>query len=130
MIETEPEGARRTAKYRNSSSQSLRPVGISPAVRPVPLLPADEVEVPEIDQEAHPLADDEDRVLPDDRVGQEQGAPPDAEIPERHGDDALLVLLGVKPLDEEPHEEKRLAREPQDEDPRLSPKHCSPGSAG
>ena len=61
--------------------------------------------------------------------GQEQGAPPDAEIPERHRDDALLVLLGVEPLDEEPHEEQRLAREPQDEDPRFDPIHCSPGSA-
>src|SRR3990172_9267584 len=81
-------------------------------------LAEDEVEVARVDEEPRALADDEDRVQPVDRVGEQRDPAADRKVPERVGHHALLGALRGDPLHEEAAGEERLP-EQADAEPNL-----------
>lgn len=91
------------------------------------LLAPDEGEVPEIDQDARGLADDEDGIATPERIAEDDEPAGDREVPEDARHDAAADPLAGDPLDREPQEEARLPGEP-DDDPRFGG-HSS-GNAG
>src|SRR5574343_1512180 len=79
-----------------------------------------QVQVAEIDDQAEPLAENEDRVVAVNGIDGQHQAAKDAEIPEGHRHDDLLGLFARPPLDDETHHEQPLATEANgDPDQRL-----------
>src|SRR5262249_6673577 len=71
-------------------------------------LSPDQIEVATVHEQPGSLADDEDRVQPINRVGQEGEAARDREEPECDGNHALALPLGGDPLHQEAHREADL----------------------
>src|SRR5574343_1436387 len=65
-----------------------------------------QVQVAEIDDQAEPLAESENRVVAVDGIDGQHQAAEDAEIPEGHRHDDLLGLFARPPLDDETHHEQ------------------------
>jgi hypothetical protein len=72
------------------------------------------VEVPEIDEQAGALSQDEGKRVDRDGVDEEDQPSADAEVPEGERDDRLLPPLGCDPLHEEARREEELPEEPDD----------------
>src|SRR5574343_1655751 len=70
-----------------------------------------QVQVAEIDDQAEPLAESENRVVAVDGIDGQHQAAEDAQIPEGHRHDDLLGLFARPPLDDETHHEQPLATE-------------------
>src|SRR5262245_38081843 len=79
--------------------------------RPLRRLSPDEVEVPEVDDEAGSLAEAERDRADRHRVHERDRPADDAEVPERDRHDRLLAPFGGEPLDEEARREQRLAEQ-------------------
>src|SRR5262249_47418822 len=78
-------------------------------------IPEDEVEIARVDEHAPELTDDEHRITPMKRVGEQDDRAGNAEVPELHGHDALLLSLGRDPLQEEAQEEAGLTEQADDQ---------------
>jgi len=89
----------------------------------ISLLPLNEHQVANVDQKAGGLSDDKHDILANEGVDQQQQASADAEIPEYLRNDALLVLLGMNPLDEKTHEEQELTCETENKNKGFRTKH-------
>ena len=81
----------------------------------------DQPEVAGVDDEAHALAEHEDRVAAVDGVGEEHEAAGEGEVPEGDRHHRLPRPLGHDPLDQEAHGEERLAEEADHDPPELAP---------
>jgi hypothetical protein len=77
-----------------------------------------------VDEDTGGPPEDEHRVLPVDRVGKQDHAANDAEVPEGDRDDRLPAALGGDPLDQEAPEKARLLEEA-DRQPRLRRVHAA-----
>src|SRR5215469_5989306 len=82
------------------------------AAAPSPSLATDEVEIPQVYENAYRLPENEHGVHAVDRIGEQRQAPAEGEEPEGHGKHALLASLGGDPLDDEPHGEEGLRQQP------------------
>src|SRR5882762_1154638 len=71
-------------------------------------LPVHEIQVPQVDEDAKALAEDEDRVLDGERVDEQQEPAADREEPEGDRKDAFFRALAGDPLHHETHGEQRL----------------------
>ena len=74
-----------------------------------------EMKVSQINEDPERLAENEDRVLPVQRVEQQRQAPGDAEPPEGTGDHTPLFPLAHEPLNEEAGKEEGLPAEPENQ---------------
>src|SRR5262249_6908822 len=70
----------------------------------------DEHDVADVHDRTSGLSENEDRVAPVQGVDEERHASRQAQVPERHGDDALARALAVQPLHDETGREERLSR--------------------
>src|SRR5260370_26433675 len=60
----------------------------------------DQIEIAKINEEPHTLSQDENRVALVDRISQQNDSATDAEIPERHGDDAAPFAFALPALNQ------------------------------
>ena len=74
----------------------------------MPFLAPDQLNIANIDEGAEALAQDENKVLFVNGIGQHDQPAPEAKIPEDFGDDALLDALAVNPLNDKAHHKKAL----------------------
>jgi hypothetical protein len=70
-----------------------------------------EPEISEIDKISGQIGKNKNGVHPMDGIGEKHQASPEAEIPERNGDDALFPFLRSDPLEKKTHGEHRLSDE-------------------
>src|SRR6266403_2142692 len=86
------------------------------------LLAPDQIQVSRVNENACPLAEDEDGIEAVESIGEERQSPANGEEPERQRDDALFPPLGGDPLDHEAHGKERLPYQP-DRQPQLLVAH-------
>src|SRR5215475_5154853 len=82
------------------------------AAAPSPSLATDEVEVPQVYENARRFPEDEHGVQAMDRIGEQRQPTTEGEEPERHGKHALLASLGGDPLDDEARGKEGLRQQP------------------
>src|SRR5690606_3155634 len=93
-----------------------------PLAKPVlPRLPVDEHEVPEIDEDAERLTEDEDRIAPVDGIGQKDQPAREREVPEHDRHHRPARPFRGNPLDEEAAGEHELAEQAEGDPPELGP---------
>jgi hypothetical protein len=76
-----------------------------------PLMAHDQIEVPQIDEYARSLADDEDRIPAVHRISEKGYPSRQTEVPEDDGNNAAPLTLTLYPLYDETHGKECLAGE-------------------
>lgn len=78
-------------------------------------LAPDQLEIPQIDEQATGLTRDKDGIKAVDGVAKQGGPAQDAEIPKSNGNDAAALFLALQPLHEKSHGKEGLTRKSHDQ---------------
>jgi hypothetical protein len=74
-----------------------------------------EHQIPDVDDKAHRLAENDDRIVTRNRVSQKCQTAKEAKPPECHRHNRVSIPLRYKPLHHEPRSEERLAEKAHDQ---------------